>query len=386
MALWNPKSLLVACSLSLLISGCGKADESGAVPPQTATNSDPNVVHVSHEAQSELLVEPIRHKPVTQEIVVQGRIQYGMDGFVKLSSPLSGVVKTVRGRLGEAVRANQPLLTIQSADIGTAYSDFAKAESDWQLAQRSFQLASDLYQVKAIPQKEFEQAENDFMKTQAEYQRARGRLRVLKISERELDKPPDQRKLTARFDVKAPLDGIIVEKSVTVGQLVEPETTLYTIANPDMLQAVGEMYERDLRLVRPGMAASVRIESFPGQPFPAIIAYIGDVVDAETRTIKIRCDVENLEHKLKADMFVRIHIDVSEQTQALALPQSALIRMADKTFIFVQHNPEEYERREVVTGPILGEQIEIQGGVRSGERVVVKGGLLLQGELDKQGS
>ena len=134
------------------------------------------------------------------------------------------------------------------------------------------------------------------------------------------------------------------------------------------------------------MAASVRVESYPAKAFPAIIAYIGDVVDPETRTIKIRCDVTNLDHKLKADMFVRIHIDVSEQTQALALPQSALIRMADKTFIFVQHSPEEYERREVVTGPILEEQIEIQGGVRSGERVVVKGGLLLQGALDKQGS
>ena len=386
MTQWNLNSILVACWLSLLVCGCGKANESGAVPPQTSANPDPNVVHVSREAQTELLVEPIQRKPVTQDIMMQGRIQYGMDGFVKLSSPLSGLVKTVRGRLGEAVHANQPLLTIQSADIGTAYSDFAKAESDWQLAQRSFQLASELYQVKAIPQKEFEQAENDFMKTQAEYQRARGRLRVLKVSERELDKPPDQRKLTARFDVKAPLDGIIVEKSVTVGQLVEPEKTLYTIANPDMLQAVGEMYERDLRLVKPGMAVSVRVESFPAQSFPATIAYIGDVVDPETRTIKIRCDVTNLEHKLKADMFVRIHIDVSEQTQALALPQAALIRMADKTFIFVQHTPEEYERREVVTGPILGERIEIQGGIRSGERVVVKGGLLLQGAMDKHGS
>jgi cobalt-zinc-cadmium efflux system membrane fusion protein len=383
MAPWNPKSILLAGILSLLVSGCGRADESGAVPPQTSAAPDPNVVHVSRDAQTELLVEPIQYKPVTQEIIVQGRIHYGMDGFVKLSSPLSGLVKTVRGRLGEAVRANQPLLTIQSADIGTAYSDFAKAESDWQLAQRSFQLASDLYQVKAIPQKEFEQAENDFMKTQAEYQRARGRLRVLKISERELDKPPDQRKLTARFDVKAPLDGIIVEKSVTVGQLVEPAKVLYTIANPDLLQAVGEIYERDLRLIKPGMTASVRVESFPDLVFPATLAYIGDVVDPETRTIKIRCDVTNLEHKLKNDMFVRIHLDVSGQTLALALPQSALIRMGDKTFIFIQHNPEEYERREVVTGPVLGEQIEIQGGARSGERVVVKGGLLLQGALEQ---
>jgi membrane fusion protein, heavy metal efflux system len=170
---------------------------------------------------------------------------------------------------------------------------------------------------------------------------------------------------------------------VTVGQLVEPAKVLYTIANPDLLQAVGEIYERDLRLIKPGMTASVRVESFPDIVFPATIAYIGDVVVPETRTIKIRCDVTNLEHKLKNDMFVRIHLDVSEQTLALALPRSALIRMGDKTFIFIQRSPEKYERREVVTGPVLGEQIEIQDGARSGERVVVKGGLLLQGALEK---
>ena len=132
MAQWNPKSRLIACALSLLLSvaGCGKAGESEAVPPRTSVTPEPNVIHVSRDAQAELLVEPIQQKPVTKEIIVQGRMQYGMDGFVKLSSPLSGVVKTVRGRLGEAVRANQPLLTIQSADIGTAYSDFAKAEAD----------------------------------------------------------------------------------------------------------------------------------------------------------------------------------------------------------------------------------------------------------------
>lgn len=383
----NHHLLLIRCALSFLVAGCGRAGDTEALPPHnSSSNHSLNVIHVSREAETELVVEPVQNRPVTQEIIVQGRVQYGLDGFVKLSSPLPGVVKTVRARLGEHVHADQPLITIQSADIGTAYSDFTKAEADWQLAQRSFQLASDLYQVKAIPQKEYEQAENDFLKTQAEYLRARGRLLVLKISENELNKPADQRNLTARFDVKAPLDGVIVEKTVTVGQLIEAGTTVYTIANPDLLQAVGEIYERDLRLVKPGMAASVRVESFPTAIFPATIAYIGDIVHPETRTIKIRCDVTNLNHKLKADMFVRIHIDVSEQTEALALPQSALIRMGDKTFIFVQHNPEEYERREVVVGPVVGEQIEIRGGTRSGERVVVKGGLLLQGALEKQGS
>src|SRR5690348_12035578 len=137
----NHHVLLIRCALSFLVAGCGRAGDTEALPPHnSSSNHSLNVIHVSREAETELVVEPVQNRPVTQEIIVQGRVQYGLDGFVKLSSPLPGVVKTVRARLGEHVHADQPLITIQSADIGTAYSDFTKAEADWQLAQRSFQL------------------------------------------------------------------------------------------------------------------------------------------------------------------------------------------------------------------------------------------------------
>jgi cobalt-zinc-cadmium efflux system membrane fusion protein len=380
-AVHNNPAVILTCLL--LVAGCGRDGESQAVPADGASNARAGVVHVSPEAQRELVVEPLLHNPVRQEVIIQGRMQYGLDGFVRLSSPLPGVVKAVRGRLGDLARRGQALLSIHSADIGTAYSDFTKAESDRRLAHQSFQLTADLYNVKALPEKEYEQAENDLQKAEAEYVRARERLLALNVSESELAKPMDQRQITARFDVKSPLDGVIVEKHVTVGQLVKPEDVLYTIADPDRLQAVGEVYERDLRMLRLGMSASVHVESFPAIVFPATIAYIGDVVDAATRTIKVRCSVTNLDHKLKADMFVRIEIDVASQSEGLGVPPSALIRIGDKTFTYVQRSPVEYERREVVTGPLSGELIEIRDGIKLGERIVMKGGLLLEGALEK---
>lgn len=377
----NNTAVILACLL--LLAGCSRDGESQAVPAERASNAGADVVRVSPEAMRELVVKPLLHNAVRQEVIVQGRMQYGLDGFVRLSSPLPGVVKAVRGRLGDIARKGQALLSIQSADIGTAYSDFTKAESDRRLAHQSFQLTSDLYKVKALPQKEYEQAENDLQKAEAEYVRARERLLVLNVPESELAKPVDQRQITARFDVKSPLNGVIVDKQVTVGQVVKSDEVLYTIANPDLLQAVGEVYERDLRMLKPGMTASVHVESFPKIVFPATIAYIGDVVDPATRTIKVRCDVANLDHKLKADMFVRIQIDVASQTEGLGIPPSALIRIGDKTFTYVQRSPVEYERREVVTGPLSGELIEIRDGLKIGERIVMKGGLLLEGALEK---
>lgn len=322
---------------ALAFVGCGQRDEGQALSAQSSKPPS-NIVSVSPRAQDELVVQEIRARPLAEEFVVQGRMQYGPDGYVNVSSPVTGLIKQVQTRLGEVVKSGQVLLTIQSADVGTAYSDFTKAESELDLAQRSYQLARDLLKVKAIPEKEYEQAENDYLKSKAEYDRARRRLLILRVPARELDKPPDQRTITARFDLKSPLNGVVVEKNVTIGAIAAPGTTLYTIANPDLLQAIGEIYERDLRAVKPGMPAVVRSESFPDVSFPATIRYVGDRVDPVSRTIKIRCDVNNIEQKLKVDMFVRIHLGIDSHLAGLAVPEEAVLRLGDEAIVFVERH------------------------------------------------
>ena len=188
------------------------------------------------------------------------------------------------------------------------------------------------------------------MKRKAEYQRTRRRLLALPVPKAELDKPHDQRRITARFDLKAPFNGVVVEKNVSVGQLVVTTDILYTVADLDVLQAVGDIYERDLPLVKPGLSAWVTTEAFHQPRFPATVALVGDVVDPKTRTIKIRCDVKNLNHQLKADMFARIALEVGVHNTVLPVPRGAVIKLGIQPFVFVQRGPDEYERRQVVTG------------------------------------
>jgi len=382
----NMVRMLAVAIVSLALIGCNERADTQASGSPLATMRTTQVVRISPKAHREIVVEPAQVKTVTEGLTLQGRIQYNPDHSVRISSPVVGLVKIVSVRLSEEVREGQVVATIESADLGTAYADFAKAESNLELAQRSYKRARDLYEAHSVSKREFDQAQNDLLKDQAEHRRARQRLISLKVPATELDKPQAERRISNRFDLKSPIDGVVAEKNLAIGQMVgmNPSQILYVIADLDALQAVADAYELDLHLIGEGMEASVEVPSFPNKVFQGTVNYVGDVVDPTTRTTKVRCNLNNSEHKLKPEMFARIHImKPVVESLALAVPREAVITIGDEAFVFVEKTATEYERRNVVTGPTSGDLIQIHEGLRAGERVVVKGALLLKGAFDK---
>jgi cobalt-zinc-cadmium efflux system membrane fusion protein len=368
----------------------------GGIPPaagqtgQAGTNGvqAEDLIQVHPKALRQISAEPAELRPLMDEVSLPGKIQYSENGYSRVSSPLVGLVKEVRVRLGDHVTPGQILVAVESADIGVAYSEFAKAESDLQLAQRNYDISKDLYEVQAIPKKEFVQAQSGYLKAQAEYRRSKGRLLSLRVPAEELNKPIQERQITGRFELKSPIKGTIVERNVTVGQLVgaDPAQVLFTIADLDILQAVADVYERDVRALAVGQKVTVSVESFPGERFPGSVVYVGDLVDPVARTIKVRCNVTNLGGKLKPEMFARVHVQLGAKATALAVQRSAVIMTGDERILFVQRTETEFERRRVVTGIASGDLIEIRQGIQPGERVAVKGALLLKGAWDKKRS
>ena len=344
----------------------------------------PSVVRIDPKAQLEIDSQAVQSRQLPAELSVQGRIQYSPDRYVRISSPLSGVVRAVHGKLGHPAKRDESLLTIESPDIIATYAQLTEAEADRNLAARSLSMARDLYEVKALSQKDMNHAEFEAKRSQAEYDRLRKRLLALMVPEEELDQPAGTRRITGRFEVKSSLDGIIVEKQVSVGQLIDPNEMVFTVANLDVVQAVGDIYERDLRIVKVGLPVTVTVESSPAEPFEGIIRYIGDVVDPNSRTVKIRCDVDNPTHQVKAEEFARITVKFTSPESVIAVPLKAVIRLADKAFVFVSRSNGEFERRNVVLGPSFGDFIEIREGLKSGDHIAVKGTLLLEGALEKQ--
>ncbi len=152
-----------------------------------------------------------------------------------------------------------------------------------------------------------------------------------------------------------------------------------------MLQVVADVYERDLALVKEGQFAKVNVEAYPGMDFPATVASIGDVVDPATRTIKLRAWVNNQDHKLKPEMFARLHIQIGEAARILAVPKEAVLEVDGKQYVYVVEDSNRYVKKEVKAASFTAGQMRILEGLTPGQRIVTKGAVLIKGQEIKGG-
>lgn len=365
------------------LSACDRTEQPAS--SNAATPKVQSAPSASTDIQSRVDTMVVEYSSVKMALPLAGRITYGEDRFSKISSPLQGRVVEVRAKLGDRVKAGDILLVIDSPDISSAYSEFVKEASDLEYATRAYELAKDLYENKALPQKDLKQAENDLIKARAEFRRAKERLLSLRVPAGELNKPLAEQKITSRFDMKSQLAGTVVERNVTPGQSVngDPTQVLFTVADLDKLQVVADLYDRDLDLVKVGQVAAVTVEAYQGMSFPAVLSAIGDVVDPTTRTIKVRAMVDNETHKLKPEMFARLNIDVGDSNQFIAVPREAVLEVDGKEFVYVAQADNRYVKRPVKTATASNDQVRILEGLTPGERVVTKGAVLIKGQETK---
>ncbi len=381
MTVW-PKTLLLIVAL-VWLGACGRAEEPSA--SSAATTTAQKATSRPADAASRVETSVVAYSSERAALTLAGKVAYGEDRYSKISSPVQGRVVEVRAKLGDHVKAGDVLLVVDSPDITAAYSDFVKESSELEYATRAYGLAKDLYETRALPQKDLKQAENELVKARAEFRRAKERLLSLKVSAEELDKPLAEQKISSRFELKSPLEGTVVERTVTPGSSVggDPSQVLFTVADLGKLQVVADVYERDLALVKVGQVARVTVEAYPDIGFPAAVAAIGDVVDPNTRTIKVRAWVNNEARKLKPEMFARLHIEIGDATSFLTIPKEAVLEIDGKEFVYVEEAQGRFVKRQVKVGTASGEQVRILEGLQPGERIVTKGAVLIKGQEAK---
>jgi cobalt-zinc-cadmium efflux system membrane fusion protein len=310
-----------------------------------------------------------------------GKVSYGEDRYSKISSALVGRVQKIHAKLGDYVQTGDILVTIESPEIASAYSEFIKEHSDLTYAHRAYELAKDLYDIKALPQKDLKQAENDFIKAKAAFRRARERLLALQVPKKELEKPLSRQTITSSYQIHSPIEGTVVERTVTPGQSVngEPTQVLFTIADLSKVQVIADVYEKDLGLVKVNQKATVSVEAYPDIGFPASISTIGDLVDPTTRTIKLRALVNNADHKLKPGMFARLNVRLSHESTLPLIPQDAVVEIDGSMHVYVMQE-NKYVKRPVKIGLPSAGQVVVLEGLQPGEEIVVKGAVLLKGQ------
>ena len=272
------------------------------------------------------------------------------------------------------------------SDLISAYSALLKARNQLDLARRAAARQDDLYQAKAVAQKDWEQAQSDLRNAESDLRSAEGvhagardRLRVFGKVDGAIDEIEETRQIDRVTQVTAPLAGTITTRKLGPGQYVKPDNPdpLFAIADLSTMWLLANVYEADIPLIQVGQTVEVQVLAYPTEVFRARITYIGASADPATHRVTVRAEVANVARKLKPEMLASFRIVTSDGLQAPAVPASALVREGEKASVWIASGPKQFTRRQVKPGLEQDGAVQILEAVQPGERVVVQGGVFL---------
>lgn len=372
--------------------------ETHAEAPHADERGMPETVTLTAAARAEAGVATWIVKPVDLEhlVVLTGSVQHDENRLVQLAANVRGRVVGLPVDFGGRVRAGDPVVLLESVDLGKAREDLVRELSAVRVAEGSYGRAKRLVEAKGISAGEFQAREGDYQAKRAAAEAAERTLRLLGVSDAEiaaLKRAVESGHSDAlagdapRLALRAPFAGRVIDRKVTAGSLVEALQPLATVADPSTVWVFLAAYEKDFALLRVGLPVTIRTEAYPQETFEGRVDFVGSVVDAAARTVRVRATVDNRAEKLRAGMFVRGQVDVprplSEAHAIVAVPQAALQTLEGRPHVFVETKPGEFVRRVVETGHTFEGFTEILAGVKSGEAVVTEGSFVLKSEFAK---
>ncbi len=329
-------------------------------------------------------VQVTAEQAVDDTILTSGRVTLDDLRAGHVFSPVTGRIVRIDAGLGAQVKKGDSLATIESPDVGTAVSDEHKAQADLIAAEHDLKRKKALFEEKAASAADVEIAEDNYRKAKAELERARIKAFLLRVGNVDT--------VNQTYTLSAPIDGEVLARNINIGIEVQGQYSgganveLFTIGALDKVWVLADVYEMDLPRVKVGSPVRVSVVSYPKHPFDGKVDWISGVLDATTRTARVRCTFDNTDRLLRPEMFATVSITVDEK-KALALPHDAIVRMGEQTVVFVEvgkapDGRTKFERKPVTVDEGEGSKwVTIEHGVQEGERVVVAGGILLSGML-----
>jgi membrane fusion protein, heavy metal efflux system len=375
---------VLALCLGWALVGCGGTD----TPPRGAPTI-PGELHLSAELLrgGQVKIEPVTASTEAVSVRTSGTVGFDEEHLSYVSSPLAGRVVEIRARRGQHVDAGQTLAVIDSPDLGAASSEFIKARADLVLAEHNHTLARELWAAKAMARKDFQKAADELVKATAELRRTRERLLSLGVPAADLAGPLDTLHVRSRFTLAAPISGTVVERTLTLGQMVGGDAgpRLFVIADLTTLWVTADIYANQLALIQAGEDVSIETAAWPQSRFAGRIDYIADTVDAATHTVKVRVTVDNHRLLLKPEMFVTATIHTPQTAARLTVPLAAVHGAASgQPYVFAALGGGRFVRRPVTLGPTLNDRVAVTAGLSAQDRVVTVGSILLKAEADRQ--
>jgi membrane fusion protein, heavy metal efflux system len=380
-------SIRAAClfAVAILLVSCGKDGKGGsakaaAPAPEAASENEvtmtPALEKLVHTGEPPMAF-------VGQSITVAAQLEADETRITRVGSPLMGRIVSLAIREGEQVSKGQLIATLNSTGLSDAQLSYLKALSQKQLAQRAVDRAKLLLKADVIGIAEQQRREAELAEATAELDAAVDQLALLGMPLEGIEELRKTRALNSVSRVVASMDGTVLDRRITLGQIVQPADTMCEIADLSTLWLVADVPEQNAGGIRVGQSVEANIAALPGAPLHGKLSFVSATVNPETRTVRVRMDVSNPSRRLKPAMLATMVLR-DETSRQRVLPLSALVRDGNDDFVFVQHGAHRFMLRQVTVGSEQDGKRVLIDGLNPGEQVVLEGAFHLNAERKKQ--
>jgi membrane fusion protein, heavy metal efflux system len=363
-----PLRLAIISFLALALGACSHGStESPAQGPVVIAEHGLLRVPEKSPLRTQLVVQSVELRNAPHAVVFPATIEADPSRTANVLPALTGKLVELKVGLGDHVTRGQLLAVIDSGDLAQAYADVEKARDALDLTKKALGRAHDVQAAGGAAQKDLEAAQSSYNQALAESGRAQTRLAAVGGA-------PGS---TRTMNVIAPVNGYVTALSVSPGMYVnDPTAAMMTIANLDAVWITANVPESEVGLIAKGQPVETTLAAYPEQVFHGRVSFVSPVLQADTRRDLVRVAVANADGRLKPNMFADASFSIQQPAQ-LVVPESALLMNNDSTTVFVEVSPWTFERRTVELSYDDSAGARVVKGLKAGDRVIVRGGVLL---------
>ncbi len=320
------------------------------------------------------------------EVHVPGTVQPNAYKQVHVTSLVGGVVTQVTSELGQPVKRGQALAQIFSRDLAEAQTAYLSANAELEAEHKKLVRTQELVRIGAASRQELEEIEANHQVHAAHVEEARQKLLLLGLDDRQVSDVAAGKQASANVSILAPLDGVVTTRNVNSGQVVTASQDLLTITDLSSVWIEANLLENDFGVVRVGAQATITTPAYPARRYHGVVSYIDPQVDSQTRTAKVRVEINNPDGSLRFGMYMDVLFASPVGGAVPVAPQRAIqtIGSASVVFLPAPGDPGRFLQRTIKLGQQTPTGFQVAIGLKSGETVVTDGSVLLRAEAIRQ--
>jgi cobalt-zinc-cadmium efflux system membrane fusion protein len=372
------KSLFLALTVAFLL-GCNQENTQSA----DQRVQDPTLVAPSSELLAQLKLAEVGRAAVAETLRVAGRIDFDEQRLARIGATVTGRVTQIDALLGQSVGKGEVLARLNSSELSSQQLAYLKARAQLELNRRNAERAKALFEADVIGAAELQRRESEFQISLAETRAASDQLQLLGVSPAAIDRLAKQGAVDSVTPVVATMNGVVVERKLAQGQVVQPADALFVVADLSRLWAVAQVPEQQVSQVKTGQSVSIEVPALGNEKLVGKLIFVGQTIDPETRTVLVRTELDNRDGRLKPAMLASMLIE-AKPVERLVVPASAVVRENDEDHVFVGEGDGAFRLVKVKLGPEQGGVRVLQAGLKGGEKLVVDGAFHLNNERNRK--